>query len=280
MLVRDAMHPRVVTADPNETLPEAVVKMQELHVKRLPVMHGGRLVGILTDGEVRQHLPTLDEGLTPWAFAGRAGRVHVREAMRIPVFTVLATEPLDRAMTVMLDRRVGGLPVLDDDGQLCGMLTLTDVLRASTHAARLEWGTVEQHMTTAVVSVPVTAPAADGAARLTVSRLHVLPVLDGQILVGLLHERDVTQAVGRAQAIHGKTLMGAQFLLDGRTVRDLMRAPSGVLRESTPLHDALTRMLELDVHGLPVIDLDGTLLGVVTISDVLRAMLRREPHPS
>ena len=39
-------------------------------------------------------------------------------------------------------------------------------------------------------------------------------------------------------------------------------------------------MLELDVHGLPVIDLDGTLLGVVTISDVLRAMLRREPHPS
>jgi CBS domain-containing protein len=72
--------------------------------------------------------------------------------------------------------------------------------------------------------------------------------------------------------------MGAQFLLEGRSVRDLMRVPSGFVREGTPMHDALARMLELDVHGLPVIDLDGDLLGVVTISDVLRAVLGRAPN--
>src|SRR6476659_497016 len=98
MLVRDAMHTRAVTADPNDTLPEAVVKMQELHVKHLPVLHDGRLVGILTDGEIRSHLPPLSEGLTPWDFAGRAGRVLVRDAMRSSVHTAQDTEPLERAM--------------------------------------------------------------------------------------------------------------------------------------------------------------------------------------
>ncbi|WP_309569553.1 CBS domain-containing protein, partial [Deinococcus sp.] len=88
MLIKDAMHLGVITADPHETLPEAVVKMQTLNIKRLPVLQDGHLVGLLTDGEVRRHLPPLSEGLTPWAFAGRAGAVRVRDAMRSPAYTV------------------------------------------------------------------------------------------------------------------------------------------------------------------------------------------------
>ncbi|WP_167757711.1 CBS domain-containing protein [Deinococcus fonticola] len=272
MQVKDAMHARIITIEPHATLPEAVVKMQELKMKRLPVVHEGKLVGLLTDGEVRRNLPALSEGLTPWEFAGRAGRVRVRDAMRSPVLTATLTEELNHAIKQMLERRVGGLPVVDDDGMLRGMLTLTDVLRAEQGAPRLTWGSVDQHMTGDVVSVQAGDPASDAAAKLKVSRLRVLPVLEGQRLVGLLHEVDVQAEIEREVAARGARA-GSSLMLADQTVRQLMRAPTGYLPEGAPMRDAMQRMVELDVHGLPVVDGDGHLLGVVTISDILKIIL-------
>lgn len=276
MLVKDAMHNRSVTISSHETLPSAVVMMQELKVKRLPVTQDGRVIGLLTDGEIKRNLPALSEGLTPWEFAGRAGRIRVREVMRQPVHMVTPDTPLDTAIKTMLDRRIGGMPVVDDEQQLLGMLTLTDVLRAEARAPRLQWGAVEQHMTDQVVAVQADDAASEAASKLKISRLKVLPVLEDGVLVGILHQTDVSAAVERVVAAHGETVMANQFLMDKVKVRDLMRPPSGYLREGTPMHDALTKMVELDVHGLPIIADDGKLLGLVTISDVLKTILAQK----
>lgn len=275
--VADAMHPRAVSIDAHETLAGAVVALQELKVKRLPVLQGGKVIGILTDGEVRRNLPPLKEGLTPWAFAARVGRVRVREIMRQPAHTVTPETPLATAIHTMLERHIGGLPVVDEGGALQGMLTLTDVLRAEARTPRLRWGAVEQHMTAGVVTTPAGAPAHEAAAKLKISRLRVLPVLEGDVLVGLLHESDLAEALDRACADHGDTVMGGQFFLQGQMARDLMRPPTGHLRGGAPMRDALSQMLTLDVHGLPVVDDDGQLLGVVTISDVLKTVLGQQP---
>ncbi|CAM3935937.1 CBS domain-containing protein [Deinococcus marmoris] len=273
LTVQDAMHPRAVSIGAHETLADAVVAMQELKVKRLPVTQNNRVVGILTDGEIRRNLPPLSEGLTPWDFAGRVGRVRVREAMRQPVHTVTPETPLATAVRTMLERHIGGLPVVDGDGVVLGMLTLTDVLRAEAKTPRLRWGAVEQHMTVGVVTTPADAPAHEAAAKLKISRLRVLPVLQGGVLTGLLHEVDLAEALDRASVSHGDTVMGGQFFLEGKTARDLMRPPTGHLRSGTPMRDALSQMLALNVHGLPIVDDDGNLLGVVTISDVLKTVL-------
>ena len=273
LTVADAMHRRAVTIGAHEPLVAAVVRMEELKVKRLPVVQDNRVIGILTDGEVRRGLPPLREGLTPWAFADRIGRIRVREAMRQPAYTVTPGTPLASAIHTMLERRIGGPPVVDEDGGLLEMLTLSDVLRAEARTARLRWGAVEQHMTAGVVTAPADAPAHEAAAMLKISRLRVLPVLQGEVLVGLLHETDLTDALDRASAEHGDTVMGGQFFLGDKLARDLMRPPTGHLRDGTPMRDALSQMLALDVHGLPVVDDDGKLLGVVTISDVLKTVL-------
>ncbi|MDV6373170.1 CBS domain-containing protein [Deinococcus arenicola] len=273
LCVSDAMHRRAVSIGAHDTLADAVVTMQELRVKRLPVLQGGKVIGILTDGEVRRSLPPLSEGLTPWDFAGRVGRTRVREVMRQPAHTVTPETPLATAIHTMLERHIGGLPVVNGDGELLGMLTLTDVLRAEARTPRLRWGAVEQHMTVDVVCTPADAPAQEAAAKLKISRLRVLPVLEGKALAGLLHEVDLADAVDRASADHGDTVMGNQFFLQGKTARDLMRPPTGHLRAGTPMRDALTQMLALDVHGLPIVDDEGELLGVVTISDVLKTVM-------
>ena len=86
--------------------------------------------------------------------------------MRAPVHTVTPQTPLRAALRTLLDRRVGGLPVVQEDtGALMGMLTLTDVLRAEARAPRLQWGAAAQHMTREVVALSGRTPAtlaADG----------------------------------------------------------------------------------------------------------------------
>lgn len=274
MRVREVMHHNVVTLSGHQSLSEAVVMMETLQIQRLPVTQDNRLVGLITAGDLRRHLPALHEGLSPWAFAHRAGSVRVSEAMRVPVLSVLADDPLPRAVQTMLERRIGGLPVLDDDQRLVGMLTLTDVLRAALAAPDPGWGAVREYMSAAIGVTPDT-PACEGAARLKVARLKVLPVAEAEVLVGVLHEHDLREVVARGEAARGRgdTVMGDHFFLQGMKAGDLMRPPAGVVLASLPLRAALQRMLDAQVHGLPVVS-DGTrLLGVLTISDVLRAML-------
>ena len=272
MLVKDVMHGRAVAIDPNETLPSAAVMMEELGVKRLPVMQGGRVVGLLTDGEIKRKLPHVSKGLSAWDFAVKAGRVRVREAMRMPVLTMTPETPLASAVQTMLERRVGGMPVVDEDGELRGMLTLTDVLRRASESPDPAWGTAGEHMSREVVSVSADDTASEGAARLTVSRLRVLPVLSGGKLLGLLHEKDVTAALEREVAAQGRSVTSSLLLRD-QPVTALMRAPSGRLTPETPLAQVMQKMVELDVHGLPVVAQGDELLGVVTVSDVLKAIV-------
>ncbi len=293
MLVRSAMQTKTVTIDAQDALPKAVTMMQTLGVRRLLVLSGGTLVGLLTDGEVERALPQMSDQRTPWEFLCLAGSLKVGEIMRRELFTARPDDDLRRAITTMLERHVGGLPVLYEDGTLVGILTLTDVLRAAVQpvpAAGLagwdapDWdeatlGTVREHMSTGAVTVSPDMPLAEAAARLVVTRLRVLPVTQGRTLLGVLHQQDIRAAVDHQQVAHGSVLHGPglmenHFFLQGKTVRDLMCPPGAEVSVDAPLPEAMRAMLKADVHGLPVVDAGShEFLGVITISDVLRALL-------
>jgi acetoin utilization protein AcuB len=116
---RMTRNPRTVA--PDDTLSAAAAIMREHRFNHLPVVEGGRLVGILTDTDLRN--ASLDSG------GGAGGNRPVREVMRTQVWSLTPEDSLEDALLVISQQKFGALPVLDGD-RLVGILTKMDLLRA------------------------------------------------------------------------------------------------------------------------------------------------------
>jgi acetoin utilization protein AcuB len=105
-----------VAVESTETLAAVRKIMDQGRFRRVPVVDGGKLVGIVSDRDLRQHTGALAE-------------VKVNGAMSTPVVSVTPSVLLEEAANLMVKHKVGGLPVVDR-GRLAGIITATDLLRA------------------------------------------------------------------------------------------------------------------------------------------------------
>jgi acetoin utilization protein AcuB len=130
MLVRDRMSHAVASVGPDASLAAAATSMRDRKIRHLPVVDGGgRLVGIVTDRDLRQALfaPAVEAGDVDLRAALEA--LSVRDVMARDVVSIRATATIRDAARLMHERRLGALPVVED-GRLVGILTETDVLQA------------------------------------------------------------------------------------------------------------------------------------------------------
>lgn len=116
MLVRDRMIRNPVTIGPKDSLFHAQRKMREGGFRQLPVVEEGKLVGIITDRDIRLHERHL-----------RIATVSA--AMSREVITASPSASIEEATRLLLQNKIGGLPVMEGE-TLVGILTTTDVLRA------------------------------------------------------------------------------------------------------------------------------------------------------
>jgi acetoin utilization protein AcuB len=146
MLVKDAMTRDPFTIDPEAPLGTAMDVMRTRGLRHLPVVdEAGRLIGIISDRDLRHAAfgPAIREYLS--ASAQRQLRqlgdtfenLKVRDAMTWVVVTTRPDAVLGYAALLMWERRLGGLPVIDDDDRLVGMLTERDILRAVAREERV-----------------------------------------------------------------------------------------------------------------------------------------------
>ncbi len=105
-----------VVAKSTETLAAVRQMMDKGSFHRVPVVDGDKLVGIVSDRDLRQHTGTL-------------ARVKVNAAMTTPVVSVTPTTILEAAANLLVKHKIGALPVVDG-GKLVGIITATDLLRA------------------------------------------------------------------------------------------------------------------------------------------------------
>jgi acetoin utilization protein AcuB len=124
LTVKDVMTRAPVTIQPEAPLAVALATMRTHEIRHLPVVDAdGRFIGIVTDRDLRQASFARFRALT------QAHRdLTVRDAMTCAVVTTPPATTIARAAAMMLERRVGSLPVVVD-GQLVGILTERDLPR-------------------------------------------------------------------------------------------------------------------------------------------------------
>jgi acetoin utilization protein AcuB len=132
MLVREYMSQPVISADPTTPITEALKTMRERGIRRLPVVDAtGRLRGIVSDRDLLHAAPSQATSLSIWEITYLLGRITVEKVMSKEVLTVGPDTPVERAAQIMVDHKIGGLPVLDG-GNLVGVITETDIFRLFT----------------------------------------------------------------------------------------------------------------------------------------------------
>ena len=137
MLIRSIMKSPVLTIEAGMDYREAWKFFQEKGVRRVPVVRGKRVLGMLTDRDLKRVLP--------WTIEERERRdqdgvkVSVESLLAEKVLYVAPNDHLERAAQIMLRSKVGGLPVLDA-GELKGIVTESDIFKLFTRRTMTQRG--------------------------------------------------------------------------------------------------------------------------------------------
>jgi acetoin utilization protein AcuB len=129
MQVRDFMSASPVSVAPETPVAEARDLMQRQRIRHLLVVDRERLVGIVTDRDIRLNLPSPATSLSIWEINYLLAKLTVKEVMTKSVITIEPARQVRDAVRLMLERRIGALPVVEG-GRLVGIITETDLLRA------------------------------------------------------------------------------------------------------------------------------------------------------
>jgi len=127
-LVQEWMSTDVITISSDTSLPEAHQIMTTEEIRRLPVVDkDGKLVGIITIGDIRSANPSSATSLSVWEMNYLLTNLKIEKIMTRDPQTIHVDATIGEAARTMLEYRVGGLPVVDDDHQVVGIITESDI---------------------------------------------------------------------------------------------------------------------------------------------------------
>jgi acetoin utilization protein AcuB len=131
MLVKDIMTVNVITISEDKTMLEAQELMKGNNIRRVPVVDDiKRVLGIITDGDVGRASPSEASTLSRYEANYLLSRFKVKDVMTKEVITVRANSGLEDVAGLMFKNKINSLPVVDDKGCLCGIVTDSDLFRA------------------------------------------------------------------------------------------------------------------------------------------------------
>jgi len=128
MKVEDLMTREVVTLTEDQFLRDAIAVLQRHRIRHVPVVSGEKVIGILTDRDVKRASPSALSGIDQSQYDRVLTSTRVGQVMTRDPFTVTPSTPIKDAVKVLIDRKYSALPVVEHD-RLVGIITGTDMLR-------------------------------------------------------------------------------------------------------------------------------------------------------
>lgn len=143
MLINEWMATDVLTVDEETSLMRATRMMNENNIRKMPVVAGNKLVGIVSDRDVKDASPSKARSLDVHELYYLLSEMKVKDVMTRSPLTMNVSETLEKAAVVMVENKISGIPIVDDAGQLVGLLSETDVLRGFIHCTGIKDGAIQ-----------------------------------------------------------------------------------------------------------------------------------------
>jgi len=128
MFVGERMSKPVITVSPDLPINEALTMMKQDHIRRMPVIQDGKLVGIVSDKDLLNASPSPATSLSVWELNYLLSKITVKDVMTKKVITIDVKTPIEEAARIMADNKIGGMPVLRDS-KVVGIITETDLFK-------------------------------------------------------------------------------------------------------------------------------------------------------
>jgi acetoin utilization protein AcuB len=138
LTVGDWMTRNPTTIDADASVIEAIHALREKNIRRLPVMRGGKLVGLVTEKMLLGYMPAKATSLDQWELHYILNKTPVTAAMNALPHTVKPDALIADAAKLLHDRKLNGILVVDDEGDLIGILTTTNALQALIYFAQAQ----------------------------------------------------------------------------------------------------------------------------------------------
>lgn len=279
---------RMLTASPGWTIRDAAAAMADARIRRLPVVEGGELLGIVSDTDLFTALVPggnweQARAVRKERAARRARRAEpartVRDLMSAPVLTTDASVTVQRAVETMVKAGVSSLLVGLSRGSADGIVTKRDVVTKVVARGRAPAeARVGEIMSSPVRTIDAGAALAACSARMSDERVRRLPVAAADQIIGIISDSDVLAAViGRRWRGHRRLRVPA-----GAIVADVMQpgAPQQTslnqptLAPELSIWEAADGLARAGASHLPVVQ-DGAVIGIVRQTDILQALAER-----
>jgi len=126
-----------ITIDQDASIIEAIHLMKEKGIRRLPVMAKGRFTGLITERMIKDYTPGKATSLDTWEVHYLLSKTPVKDVMNRSPHTITPDVDLATAAQAILDHKLYGLCVVDGKGELVGIMSVGDMLRAVVEFAKV-----------------------------------------------------------------------------------------------------------------------------------------------
>ncbi|MEZ0319312.1 MAG: CBS domain-containing protein [Pyrobaculum sp.] len=254
----------VVTADEKEKVLNAMRTMVRLDIRRLPIVRGDRLAGIIT------MLDILD-AIYSWVSDKNAegslySDIYMKNVIEVGTRSVVSARPetpIGEVISLFLSHNFGSMPIVDEAGRLVGIFTEWDVLKV---ASQLDFPhRVRDVMTRIVYVLTPYSTVMDVLEGITIYKFRRYPIVDeGGRVVAMLHAKDLLKYFAEEEVVQ-KIKQGAVDEVLNAYAINIAKSPIFLVKPSDPVADVIKKMLEYDVGGVPVVSEEGgSVIGMVT----------------
>ncbi len=129
MLVKNWMSKPVITIEEEDSMHEAVKRLRDHNIRMLPVMKKGKVVGIVTDRDLKRASASDATTLDVHELIYLTSKIKVKHLMSKDVITVPYDLTVEETAEVLLANKISGVPVVDHEGKLTGIITQLDLFR-------------------------------------------------------------------------------------------------------------------------------------------------------